>query len=255
MAGHSWEYLPAVCGHTSDGEALEIAKRWSMVSYHIFKYMAATPLLSHEYSVVMRNAIFFFEKPVEDDVSQLRKMREIERSGVAGFLHDKHLTHSFGIDSSKYVDAYKLRAPMIDTDVALTKITKLVKDKGADFTIRTLEGRLIDQEADLLTKYKANAIVNATGLGAGELADDKNIYPLRGAMIRVLNNGQHIPKLTTALAVSAHAEGQTETKCAPEFHFPRTADPDDVTDSSSLCPVATGLYTPAAFPSRTILTR
>ncbi|KAJ7732995.1 nucleotide-binding domain-containing protein [Mycena metata] len=188
----TWEYPPAVCGHTSDVEALEIPKRWSMVSYHVFKYMAATPLLSHEYSVVMRDAIFFFEKPVEDDVSQLRKMREIERSGVAGFLHDKHLTHSFGIDSSKYVDAYKLRAPMIDTDVALTKITKL--------------------EAELLTTYKANAIVNATGLGAGELADDKNVYPLRGAMIRVLNNSQHIPKLTTALAVSAHTEGQIETK-------------------------------------------
>ncbi|KAJ6559736.1 nucleotide-binding domain-containing protein [Mycena capillaripes] len=149
IAGTLWEYPPAVCGHTSDVEALEIAKRWAMVSYHVFRYMAATPYLSEKYA--------------------LRKMREIERSGVSGFLHDKNLTHPFGIDNSKYVDAYKLRSPMIDTDVALTKITKL-------------------------------------------LAGDENVYPLRGAMIHVVNNNQHFKKVTTALAVSAEAEGHTETK-------------------------------------------
>ncbi|KAF7335045.1 D-amino-acid oxidase [Mycena venus] len=212
IAGALWEYPPAVCGHTSDVEALEIAKRWAMVSYHVFKYMAATPYLSDEYAVVMRDAIFFFEKPVNEDAKHLRKMREIERSGVSGFLHDKNLTHPFGIDNSKYVDAYKLRSPMIDTDVALTKITKLVKSKGAQFITLTLTGKLVDQEADLLQKYSADAIVNATGLGSWELAGDENVYPLRGAMIRVVNNNQHFKKVTTALAVSAEAEGNIETK-------------------------------------------
>jgi hypothetical protein len=106
---------------------------------------------------------------------------------------------------------------MIDTDVALTKITQLVKSKGAQFITLTLTGKLVDQEADLLQTYSADAIVNATGLGSWELAGDENVYPLRGAMIRVLNDNQHFKKVTTALAVSAEAEGHTETKCAPNF--------------------------------------
>ena len=46
------------------------------------------------------------------------------------------------------------------------------------------------------------AIVNATGLGSYELAGDTTMYPLRGALIRVINDGKKFPKVTEALCVT-----------------------------------------------------
>lgn len=46
------------------------------------------------------------------------------------------------------------------------------------------------------------AIVNATGLCAYELAGDKTVSPLRGALIRVINDGTKFPKVTEALCVT-----------------------------------------------------
>ena len=46
------------------------------------------------------------------------------------------------------------------------------------------------------------AIVNATGLGSHEVAGDSSMYPLRGALIRVINDGKKFPKVTEALCVT-----------------------------------------------------
>lgn len=61
---------------------------------------------------------------------------------------------------------------------------------------------MLESEDQLLAEYQAVAIVNATGLGAWELAEDSAMYPLRGALIRIINDGTKFPKVTEALCVT-----------------------------------------------------
>ena len=76
-----------------------------------------------------------------------------------------------------------------------------VSQKGATLVTGCVSGNLLAQEDALLKQYNAIAIINATGLSAFELAGDKTVYPLRGALIRVVNDGKRFPKVTEALAV------------------------------------------------------
>jgi glycine/D-amino acid oxidase-like deaminating enzyme len=61
----------------------------------------------------------------------------------------------------------------------------LVKCKGANFETREIKGNLRDQGRGLLEIFGANAVVNATGLGAKDLLGDEDVYPVRGAILRV----------------------------------------------------------------------
>uniref|UniRef100_A0A0W0FUZ3 FAD dependent oxidoreductase domain-containing protein n=1 Tax=Moniliophthora roreri TaxID=221103 RepID=A0A0W0FUZ3_MONRR len=211
IAGALWEYPPAVCGHTSNQITLESSKRWAMVSYHVFKHIAADPVFAKDFGVHMCNTIFFFDKPVKDDEVALQKMREVQCSGVNGFLHDRSIVHKVGISEVKWKDAYQILSPVIDTDAALIEITRLVRDKGAKLiNNRVIKGDLLGQEKQLLKEYSAQVIVNATGLGAKELAHDEDVYPLRGAVLRLLNDGTHFPKIKDALIVSATPEGHVK---------------------------------------------
>jgi D-amino-acid oxidase len=81
-------------------------------------------------------------------------------------------------------------------------LRQLVLSKGARLITGKIVGDLLEQEDQLMAKYGADAIINATGLGAYDLAADKTVTPLRGALIRVVNDGTKFPKVTEALAVS-----------------------------------------------------
>ncbi len=184
-----------------------------MISYHVYKHMAANPVLQDQFSVQMRETVFFFDKRVRDDPEQLRKMREMERSGIAGFRHDTSAVHELGLDKKRWIDAYEVLSPLIDTDKALSRITKLVEDKGATLVVGSVTGDLLPQEQALLTNYRADAIVNASGLGSFTLANDDKVYPLRGAVLRLLNDGQKFEKIKKALVVSATANGHVKSEC------------------------------------------
>ena len=62
-------------------------------------------------------------------------------------------------------------------------------------------GSLRGQEEPLLRRYGADAIVNCAGLEARELTRDQ-LTPLRGALIRVRNDGITVPRITEAHCVS-----------------------------------------------------
>ena len=174
-----------------------------MISYHVYKHMAADPVLRRDYSAQMRETVFIFDRHVKNDVEQLRKMREIERSGIAGFRHDPKVIHELGLDKERWLDAYEILSPLIDTDKALVTIQKLVEAKGAKLVTETVTKDLLEVEGDLLARYSADAIVNASGIGASVLANDSNVNPLRGAVVRLLNDGQEFEKIKKALVVSA----------------------------------------------------
>lgn len=206
IAGALWEYPPAVCGQHTDEISLSKSKRWCMVAYKIWDEIASDPHRAALSGVQMRSSNFFFPRPLEEDAKQLSKMREIESSGVRGFKRTPSLIQKQGIDP-RYgaVDAYEHLAPIIDTDRSMEWLMVLVQSKGAKFVTETIHGDLFDQEDALRQRFTADAIVNASGLAGRELAGDETCFPLRGALIRIINDGTDFPKLTASLAITADA--------------------------------------------------
>lgn len=205
IAGALWEYPPAVCGSHTDAISLSNSKRWCMVAYHAWDAIASVPELRAS-GVRMKPSGFFFPQPVDQDPAQLSKMAEIMMSGVRGFRHDPKLVEQRGVAPGYgAVDAYELLAPVIDTDQAMLWLTSLVHSKGAATVTEAVRGDLLDQEDALRARFGADAIVNATGLAGTELAGDETCYPIRGALVRVRNDGTDFPRVESALTITADA--------------------------------------------------
>ncbi|KAJ8092026.1 hypothetical protein PM082_024262 [Marasmius tenuissimus] len=212
IAGALWEFPPAVCGQHNDIISLNYSKRWCMVAYHIFNELASDEELSKASGVRMLPSAFHFPYPVVEDDVQLRKMKEIAASGVIGFNHGgKELIEKRRIDPEHGgVDAYEIIAPVIDTDQAMGWLMNLVKAKGAKMHTETVHGDLLRQETSLREKWGVDAIVNCTGLAGLELASDESCYPLRGGLIRLINDGKRFPKIDASMTISADASRNNE---------------------------------------------
>ena len=65
---------------------------------------------------------------------------------------------------------------------------------------------LREQEGRLLREYGADVIVNATGLGARELAGDESVFPVRGAVLRIINDGSDFPVITSSMIFSTDSD-------------------------------------------------
>lgn len=223
IAGALWEFPPSVCGSHRNQVSLAYSKSWSMTSYQVWATIAADPVRAATAGVKMRRSVFFFPFKVEDNPAQLQKMKEIMASGVQGFRHDAALISLLGI-SPEYpvVDAYALDVPVIDTDIATEWLTKLVSDKGAYFRTEKITDDLVHIEGDILKTYHADAIVNCSGLSSKILANDQTVYPLRGGLIRLNNDGKSFPKIETAMVISAHVA--TDREDGIVFIVPRNDD-------------------------------
>lgn len=88
----------------------------------------------------------------------------------------------------------------------------LVASKGARFITQRINGDIFAQEDRLRAQFGVDAIINASGLSAGELATDSQVYPLRGALIRVVNDGSRFPQVKEALCVSHDDTHGTDTE-------------------------------------------
>jgi D-amino-acid oxidase len=202
VAGALWEWPPAVCGYHRDQTSLARSKAWAMESYEIFSDLARDPATG----VYMRRANFYFT--TAQTARELHKMNELAPK-VRGFVRDAGLADANGVSpQAGIVDAYAFVAPMIDTDVYMGWLRRQVESAGVTITRRRIDGRLAEQEGRLRAEFGASAIVNCTGLGAAELHGTQT-YPLRGALVRAINDGSRMPKVTEAHCVS-HPEGSTE---------------------------------------------
>ncbi len=202
VAGALWEWPPAVCGYHRDQTSLARSKAWAMESYGIFSDLARDPSTG----VFLRTANFYFTH--EQTIRELHKMNELA-SKVRGFVRDPGLADANGIDPSYgVVDAYAHLAPMIDTDQYMGWLRRQVEAAGVTITQRRIEGRLSDQEQALRDEFRAGAIVNCTGLGAMQ-THAAPMYPLRGALVRAINDGSRMPKVDQAHCIP-HPEGSTE---------------------------------------------
>ncbi|KAH7076390.1 nucleotide-binding domain-containing protein [Paraphoma chrysanthemicola] len=242
IAGALWEYPPAVCGQHTDAESLERSKGWCMISYGVWSEIAAAGAAvaangidqagevnghgnmgKEKYGVQMRTANFFFKSTVHETAGQLLKMQDLAASGVQGFKHNgPHIIAEQNISPTVgVVDAYTLQAPVIDTDVSIAHLMRLIVSKGARLVTRRITGRLIAHEAALLAEFRAAAIINCTGLGSAEVAGDGEevCFGLRGAVLRVVNDGTQFPKVENALCIPATTDVDTDTDGDEGFVF------------------------------------
>nr|WKF59443.1 putative D-amino-acid oxidase [Paraburkholderia busanensis] len=197
VAGALWEWPPAVCGYHHDEISLARSKAWCMTSFRKFETLAAIP----EAGVYVRPVTFYFRNLIEENEFHLTKMNEIEAQ-VPGFVRGTHLIGDNGVNPNiGLIDAYRHLAPMVDTDVYMKWLLQRVRAAGIEVVARRIAGDLHDNEAALKQEFGADVIVNCSGLGARELAGE-SMYPLRGAVIRLVNDGTRMPKLTQAFCVS-----------------------------------------------------
>ena len=92
---------------------------------------------------------------------------------------------------------------------------ELTIHEGAKFHTETIHGDLYPQEKALLDRFSAKAIINCTGLEAFTLANDDTCYPLRGALIRVINDGTDFSKIEATLAIAADVAYENEVYIVP----------------------------------------
>ncbi|MFJ2030809.1 FAD-dependent oxidoreductase [Streptosporangium sp. NPDC087985] len=204
VAGALWEWPPAVCGYHHDQISLTRSKNWCVTSYGIFEELARAKVPG----VAMRRSNFYFRQPVGENPHDLHKMQELAGK-VRGFVHDRSLAERNGV-SPDYgvVDAYSHLAPMIDTDQYMLWLMRQVKNHGVQVRRYRIEGLLTERRAELLDRFDAEAIVCCAGLGTAQLRGI-DMYPLRGALVRVRNNGIRGPRIGEAHCVS-HQEGHDE---------------------------------------------
>jgi D-amino-acid oxidase len=211
IAGALWEYPPAVCGSHTDTLSLRKSKHWCMVAYHIWAAIATDAQLREDAGVRMRSSAFFFPYALEHNPKQMAKLNEMRRCGVRGLRRDRGLIEGAGVAPGYgAVDAYELLVPTIDTDQCMWWLMGLVRGKGAAMLTEEVVGDLFLQEEALRRRWGADVIVNASGLASGELAGDRSCYPLRGALLRVHNDGKDFPKVEKALAIAADASKDSE---------------------------------------------
>ena len=172
VAGALWEWPPAVCGRHHDDVLLAPSKAWSLTSYQRFCELAEAPTRT---GVFLRPANFYFRQPIEDNPVELTKMKELAEH-VLDFVHTPEMIEDNGVNpDAGVVDAYSFLAPMVETDRYLSWLHRQARSAGCTLRLRRICGELRSQEQQLRQEFAADLIVNCTGLGAYELAGDKDL--------------------------------------------------------------------------------
>ncbi|WP_244193529.1 FAD-dependent oxidoreductase [Mycobacterium nebraskense] len=206
VAGVLWEWPPPLgdCSHNQTAAARATA--WAMRSYVRFAHLAADPGTR----ITARPAVFYFSSRIEDDPAEHAKMVAIQQF-VSGFVRDPALIDSYGVNpDAGLVDAYSYLTLTIDPDWYLDWLTHKAQLAGVTAVQLRIHGPLIEHEQRLRADYGADVIVNCTGLGARELADDPTIEAHRSALLRIVDDGTSASRVTAAHVVAANTD--TDTK-------------------------------------------
>ncbi len=207
VAGALWEWPPAVCGYHRDELSLARSKTWCRSSLQIFRELSLRPA---ETGVFVRPVSYYFKRPIEEDAFHLAKMEDL-KDEVAGFRHDRALIAEHGVNLDLGLqDAYTHLAPMVDTDAYMQWLLRETRKAGCRVVEGRVKGLLSAQAEALAREFRAEAIVNCAGLGSRELAAD-SMYPLRGALVRVKNDGRAMPRITDAHCISLDHSGREQS--------------------------------------------
>ncbi|EHK46771.1 hypothetical protein TRIATDRAFT_43329 [Trichoderma atroviride IMI 206040] len=197
VAGALWEFPPGGCGLTeieSPGKgwaAIEHYREWALQSYEFYEKYEQV-FNTHErnggsFGLKFTNLHQFFL----DDFPLRKDVRKYYRTTEANKLEwnkqfDKVIEPS--LNGQELKSAYSHRAPIVNTDKAMAYLMAVVAAKGAIMETRKIDTDIRHELGlQLLKDHGADAIVNATGLGAKTVAADDDVYPVRGAVRRVEN--------------------------------------------------------------------
>ncbi|KAK1218313.1 hypothetical protein PQX77_019005 [Marasmius sp. AFHP31] len=188
-------------------------KQWSIDSYRIWSDIALAAAgvgkKSNLSGITMLPSSHYFPHRIEENRIELTRMNEIRDTGVFGFTRDseKGKEQDLLVDRNDIypayttTDSYTFLVPHFTTPETLSYLLFLIKSKGAHLHTHRIEGDLFLQELDLRRKWNADAIVNCTGIGSVELADDHLCYPNRGGFINVINDGIDFPHIKRGITV------------------------------------------------------
>ncbi|KAF9580640.1 hypothetical protein BGW38_002630 [Lunasporangiospora selenospora] len=232
IAGALWEYPPGGCGLTeiesvgSGWSNIDHYREWATQSFDFYnkydKICNSNERTGHSFGLQMTKLNQFFYTDVtlggdDEESTKLQSLQQLDKQypelGLKvetlsqGELEDKFNNINTKIGDQYLESAYTHRAPIINTDKAMGYLMALVTVKGANLETRKFTGRILDFGDQLLKDYGADLILNATGLGARELADDEDVYPVRGAVKRI-DNGRagHFRHLNEAYLVPAQKD-------------------------------------------------
>ena len=148
-------------------EPVEAVNRWSRISYERFRELAEVPSTG----VSMVNFLTLANGEKEPD--WLKAMP----SGTFRKALPEELP-------SGYVHGWMTHVPMIETPVYLPFLLEKFRSQG---------GELVQQEVKNMEDWVQDAafLVNCTGLGAGRLSSDTEVFPIRGQILKV----EYVPGL------------------------------------------------------------
>lgn len=213
IAGALWEFPPGGCGLTElvedkDGQTrLEHYEEWALQTYEFYNLFSKVPdeIYKSEFGGAFTILNQFFYYPLDGETKQgeedykkynvikghatskpprIDKFEKKDDQGRNELFKKANVAPSW---QSRLKDAYVHNAPIVNTDRAMVFLMSLLKDKGATMETRVIDTTLQDEGSRLQSEYGVDAIINATGLGAGKLANDIDVYPVRGAIKRIDN--------------------------------------------------------------------
>ncbi|ORY05670.1 nucleotide-binding domain-containing protein, partial [Basidiobolus meristosporus CBS 931.73] len=212
IAGALWEWPPAVCGsHGKDTEEqLEALKKWCQVSYIQFKDIA-NKYGANETGIRQRMSCFLFDLELGPD--GLQKKHEIE-SVCEEFNDDlPHLIQKYKINTDlekngyNIVDGYEHLSYVVDPGSYLPWLGRQVEDMGVVLSYGVVEDTLHEEMPYLLKRFKADIVINCTGMASRELCGDNRMKPLRGILLHAKNDGKRFEKIEGCISISQHEVG------------------------------------------------
>ena len=213
IAGALWEFPPGGCGvtemtHPPPGWAqLEHYEEWALQSYEFYDKLLNLKDKRHkaEYGLAMTKLNQFFYKSLPEkpnttsqdaDVKKVAHIEENDKKNrMTGF--QRHPNNGKSMESwlkdigigepywKQLKDAYTHNAPIVNTDKAMKYLMAHIRNKGADMETLLVKMPLKEQLAK--HGYTPDGVINATGLGAENLGDPTDVFPVRGAIKRIAN--------------------------------------------------------------------
>ncbi len=201
VAGALWEWPPAVCGHHHDQISLARAKAWCMTSYEVFAELARSRdrRLSAAGDVLLQAA----DRPGPPAAGQDGRTPG-QGAAVPARPHPdcgkqrKSPRWRSGCVLSPGADDRHGRVHALAA--RRNRASRLPNARAKDRWPAARGGR------DAGARIRSRRHYPLHRSGARELADDA-VYPVRGALIRVRNDGRAMPRITQAHCISHHGSG------------------------------------------------
>lgn len=210
IAGALWEFPPGGCcgaseiAEPADPESwatIQHYREWALQSYEFYEKFSnlhnAKYTVEFGGSITKLHSFFYNSLTSAGDVNRADREKHTEirtqfknkridgfETGLKDILPKTNVAESW---QKKLKDAYTHDAPIINTDRAMEFLMSLLRNKGAEMETRKIIGPLGTTGWDLQSEYGADAIVHATGLGARDLANDPDVFPVLGAIKRIEN--------------------------------------------------------------------